>query len=83
MENEKPKSFEEASYNLKQALLACGNQVMLEKFLELEKAREELLRSKAKRILDRSSIFYNPEQFAPTVQDANRLISQKTSSIFD
>ncbi len=49
---------------------------------DLEKAREQLLRAKTQKTLDRSSIFFEPEQFAPSIQTANKLIKQNVSSIF-
>ena len=49
---------------------------------DLEKAREILLRAKTKKTIDRSSLFYEPEQFVPKVQAANMLVKQNVSSIF-
>jgi hypothetical protein len=50
---------------------------------DLEKAREQLLRAKTKKTLDRSEIFFQPEHFVPSVQNANAAIQQKPSSIFN
>lgn len=50
---------------------------------ELEKAREQLLRAKTKKTLDRSEIFFQPEQLVHSVQNANLLIQKKPSSIFN
>jgi hypothetical protein len=49
---------------------------------DLEKAREVLLRTKTKKTLDRSEIFFQPEHFIPSVQTANSLVKQNVSSIF-
>ncbi len=49
---------------------------------DLEKAREEFLRAKTKKTLDRSGIFFQPEHFVPSVQSANSLVKQNVSSIF-
>ena len=49
---------------------------------DLEKAREVLLRAKTKKILDRSEIFFQPEEFVPSVQSANSLVIQNVSSVF-
>jgi hypothetical protein len=49
---------------------------------DLEKAREQLLRAKTKKTLDRSEIFFQPEHFVPSVQNANNAIKQNVSSIF-
>lgn len=50
---------------------------------ELEKAREQLLRAKTKKTLDRSEIFFQPEHLVSSVQNANILIKKKPSSIFN
>lgn len=49
---------------------------------DLEKVREKLLRAKTQKTLDRSEIFFQPEQFVPSVLSANHLIKQNVSSIF-
>ncbi len=49
---------------------------------DLEKARELLLRAKIKKTLDRSEIFFQPENFIPSVQSANNLVRQNTATIF-
>jgi hypothetical protein len=50
---------------------------------ELEIAREQLLRAKTKKTLERSEIFFQPEHLAPSVRNANILIEKKPSSIFN
>ncbi|HCI58078.1 MAG: DUF4407 domain-containing protein [Bacteroidetes bacterium] len=50
---------------------------------DLEKAREQLLRAKTKKALNRSEIFFQPEQLVHSVQKANAVIQQKPSSIFN
>ncbi len=50
---------------------------------DLEKAREKLLRTKTQKTLDRSSIFFNPEEFVSSVQSANSAIQKRPSSIFN
>lgn len=50
---------------------------------DLEKAREKLLRTKTQKTLDRSSIFFNPEELVSSVQSANSAIQKRPSSIFN
>ena len=50
---------------------------------DLEKAREKLLRTKTQKTLDRSSIFFNPEELVSSVQIANSAIQKRPSSIFN
>ncbi len=47
---------------------------------DLEKAREKLLRTKTQKTLDRSSIFFNPEEFVSSVQSANSAIQKRLKS---
>lgn len=61
-------------------LIKIGSKYSIDE--ELEKAREQLLRAKTKKTLDRSEIFYQPENLVPSVQNANSLIKQNVSSIF-
>jgi hypothetical protein len=49
---------------------------------ELEQAREELIKTRTKKILDRSEIYFQPEHHAPAVHAANALVKQNVSSIF-
>lgn len=49
---------------------------------DLEKAREALLRAKTQKTLDRSEIFYKPENFVTSVQQANAMMKQNSLSIF-
>lgn len=49
---------------------------------ELEKAREQLLRMKTQKTLDRSELFYQPEQHIPSVQNANAYVKKNVTSIF-
>ena len=49
---------------------------------ELEKARENLLRAKTQKTLDRSEIFYQPEHHVQSVQNANAFVKQNVTSIF-
>jgi hypothetical protein len=50
---------------------------------DLEKAREMLLRAKTKKTLDRSEIFFNPENLVASVQNANAALNKTPSSIFN
>jgi hypothetical protein len=49
---------------------------------DLEMAREALLRAKIQKTLDRSEIYYKPENFVTSVQSANALIKQNSATIF-
>lgn len=49
---------------------------------DLEKARDILLRAKAKKTLERSAILFDPEQLVPSVKAANTVLSQKNTTIF-
>jgi hypothetical protein len=49
---------------------------------ELEKAREQLLRAKTQKTLDRSSIFYQPEHHIQSVQNVDAFVKQNVTSIF-
>ena len=49
---------------------------------DLEKAREVLLRAKIKKTIDRSEIFFHPEQLVQSVQKANSIAKHNVSSIF-
>lgn len=49
---------------------------------DLEKARDVLLRAKTNKILERSSILFDPEQLIPSVKKANGVLNQKNTSIF-
>lgn len=61
-------------------LIKVGSKYSIDE--ELEKAREQLLRAKTKKTLDRSVIFFQPEHFVPSVQNANAIMKQNVSSIF-
>jgi len=50
---------------------------------ELEKAREELLRTKTKKTLGRSEIFFNPESLVTSVQHAEMAMRNRPSPIFN
>ncbi len=49
---------------------------------DLEKAREALLRAKTQKTLDRSELFYKPENFVTSVQQANAMMKQNSLTIF-
>jgi hypothetical protein len=61
-------------------LIKVGSKYSIDE--ELEKAREQLLRAKTKKTLDRSEIFFQPEHLVPSVQSANAIVKQNVSSIF-
>lgn len=61
-------------------LIKVGSKYSIDE--ELEKAREQLLRAKTKKTLDRSEILFQPENLIPTVQNANHLVKQNVTSIF-
>lgn len=61
-------------------LIKIGSKYSIDE--ELERASEQLLRAKTKKTLDRSEIFYQPEDLVPSVQNANSLMKQNVSSIF-
>lgn len=61
-------------------LIKIGSKYSIDE--ELEKAREQLLRAKTQKILDRSEIFYQPEQQIISVQNANALVKENITSIF-
>jgi hypothetical protein len=62
-------------------LIKVGSKYSIDE--ELEQARENLLRAKTKKTLDRSEIYFQPEHFVPSVQNANAAIQRKPSSIFN
>jgi hypothetical protein len=49
---------------------------------DFEKARELLLRAKTQKTLDRSEIYFKPENFLPSVQQANAMMKKETLTIF-
>ena len=49
---------------------------------DLEKAREDLLRAKTQMTLDRSEIYYRPENMLNSVQQANAMMKQNSMTIF-
>ena len=48
---------------------------------ELEQAREELIKARTKKTLDRSEIYFQPEHLVPAVHAANAIVKQNVSSI--
>jgi hypothetical protein len=50
---------------------------------ELELAREMLVRLKTQKTIDRNGLFYRPENYAPVVQEVNRLLDENSISIFN
>ncbi len=62
-------------------LIKVGSKYSIDE--ELEKAREQLLRAKTKKTLDRNEILFQPELHTQVVQNANILIQKKPSSIFN
>ena len=61
-------------------LIKIGSKYSIDE--ELEKARENLLRAKTQKTLDRSEIFYQPEHHVQSVQNANAFVKQNVTSIF-
>lgn len=61
-------------------LIKVGSKYSIDE--ELEKAREQLLRAKTKKTLDRSEIFFQPENHIPSVQNANHFVKQNVTTIF-
>ena len=61
-------------------LIKIGSKYSIDE--ELEKARENLLRAKTQKTLDRSAIFYQPEHHVQSVQNPNAFVKQNVTSIF-
>lgn len=61
-------------------LIKIGSKYSIDE--ELEKARENLLRAKTQKTLDRSEIFYQPEHHVQSVQNSNAFVKQNVTSIF-
>ena len=61
-------------------LIKIGSKYSIDE--ELEKARENLLRAKTQKTLDRSEIVYQPEHHGQAVQNANAFVKQNVTSIF-
>ncbi len=50
---------------------------------DLEKAREQLLRTKTQKTLNRSEVLYQPELHVTSVQNANNFLKKNVTSVFN
>lgn len=51
--------------------------------MEIEGVKDSLLRTKAGKILEKRHLYYNPEQYIPSVKNANNFLKQNNTSIFN